>query len=128
MINDPIHLSRRERQIMDIVYARGRATASEVLEGIPDEPTRTTVRTLLRILEEKGHLAHKKRGREFVYFPKNPRERAGQSAFKRVLSTFFEGSLEKALASHLSDPAAPVSADELKRLRAMINAARKKGR
>jgi len=128
MINESIHLSRRERQIMDIVYARGAATASEVLTQIPDEPTRTTVRTLLRILEEKGHLTHRKQGREFVFSPTIPRERVGQSALRRVLRTFFEGSLEKAVASHLSDPAAELPDDELKRLRGMIEAARKKGK
>ena len=119
-------LSRRERQIMEIVYARGEATATEVLERLPDAPTRTAVRTFLRILEEKGHLKHKKRGREFVFQPIRKRERAGKSAFQGVLQTFFGGSLEKAVASHLADESAEVSAEELERLSALIAEAKRK--
>ena len=89
-MSELVHLSRRERQIMDVVYAKGEATATDVLELIPNAPTRTAVRTLLRILEEKGHLKHVKRGREFVYRPTRQRERAGKSAFQRVLQTFFD--------------------------------------
>ncbi|KPK79636.1 MAG: hypothetical protein AMJ81_12980, partial [Phycisphaerae bacterium SM23_33] len=88
-------LSRRERQIMDIVYARGVASASRVLEDMPDPLSRATVRTMLRILEEKGHLKHHKQGREFIYQPTRPRRRVGQSALRRVLNTFFDGSLEQ---------------------------------
>ena len=113
---------------MDIVFSKGEATASQVLEQIPDEPTLTTVRTLLRILEEKGHLTHTKRGREFVYSPRQARERVGQSAFHKVLRTFFDGSLEKAVAAHLSDPSAKLTSSELERLNAVINAAKKKGK
>jgi BlaI family transcriptional regulator, penicillinase repressor len=120
------HLSRRERQIMDVVYAKGEATATNVLENLPDAPTRTAVRTLLRILEEKGHLKHKKRGREFVYYPVRHRESAGQSAFQRVLQTFFDGSLEKAVAAHLADPAAEIPPEELRRLSSLINQAKRK--
>jgi predicted transcriptional regulator len=119
-------LSRRERQIMEIIYASGDATATDVLERLPDAPTRTSVRTLLRILEEKGHLKHKKRGREFLFYPTRRRERAAQSAFHRLLQTFFDGSLEKAVAAHLSDPGAEISADELKRLSSLINEAKRK--
>jgi predicted transcriptional regulator len=122
------HLSRRERQIMDIIFARGQATATEVLELLPDEPNRTTVRTLLRILEEKGHLQHAKQGREFVYSPRHARERVGRSAFHKVLRTFFDGSLEKAVAAHLTDPEAQLTPSELERLTTLINAARKKGK
>src|SRR5258706_8702206 len=107
-------LSRRERQIMELVYARGEATASDVLQSLPDPPTRTAVRTFLRILETKGHLRHTKRSREFVYHPVRRRERAGKSALMRVLETFFDGSLEKALAAHLSDPDAEISPEELR--------------
>src|SRR5688572_2587261 len=102
-------LSRRERQIMEVIYTREEATATDVLDNLSDAPTRTSVRTLLRILEEKGHLKHKKRGREFVYYPRRQRERAGQSAFQRLLQTFFDGSLEKAIAAHLADPSAEIS-------------------
>jgi len=121
-------LSRRERQIMDIVYAQGGATAVEVVRSLPDPPSKTAVRTLLRILEEKGHLKHVERGREFVYQPTQPRLRAGRSAFRRVLHTFFDGSLEKAVAAHLADSAGNLSAEELKRLAELIHQARSKGK
>ena len=123
----PLYLSRRERQIMDVVYACGEAPAAEVVKRIPDPPTRTAVRTMLRILEEKGHLRHRKEGREFIYQPTRPRQRAGQSALRGVLATFFEGSLEKAVAAHLVDPAAGPTAEELARLARLIREA-KKGR
>ncbi len=122
----PLHLSRREQQIMEAIYARGEATASEVVASIPDAPTRTAVRTLLRILEAKGHLKHIKRSREFVYQPTRPRERAGQSAFQRAVQTFFGGSLEKAVAAYLQDPESEVQPDELRRLSVLINQARRK--
>lgn len=118
-------LSRRERQIMDIVYAQGAATAVDVLRSLPDPPSKTAVRTLLRILEDKGHLKHVQQGREFVYQPSRPRLRAGRSAFQRVLQTFFDGSLEQAVAAHLADSAANLSAEELKRLADLIHKARK---
>ena len=119
-------MSRRERQIMEIIYAKGEATATDVVEAMADAPTRTAVRTFLSILEEKGHLTHTKRGREFVFRPTQKRERTGQSAFGRVVETFFGGSLEKAVASHLSDPKAEISPDELRRLSALIQNARRK--
>ena len=122
-------LSRRERQIMDIVYARGQATASQVLRDLQDPPTRTAVRTFLRILEEKGHLHHEKCGREFVFRPTYPRASAGKSALRRLLDVFFDGSIERAVAAHLSEPRAILTADEIKRLSALIRAVRKqKGR
>jgi predicted transcriptional regulator len=119
-------LSRRERQIMDIVYARGEATAAEVWDDLPDPPSRTAVRTLLRILEDKGHLRHRQEGLRYIYQPSRPRDRAGRSALRRVLHTFFDGSLEKAVAAHLGDSAATLSPDELARLAQLINEARKK--
>ena len=109
-------LSRRERQIMNVIYARGAASATEVWQAIPDPPSRTAVRTILRILEEKGHLRHRKRGREFIYRPVRPRGRAGRSAFRRVLETFFDGSLEKAVAAHLADPSVELTEEETERL------------
>jgi predicted transcriptional regulator len=126
-MDEHIGLSRRERQIMDIVYALGEATATAVVRGLPDPPSRTAVRTLLRILEEKGHLKHKKAGREYVYQPTRPRGRAGQSAMRRLLDTFFDGSLEKAVSAHLADPGAHLSEDELKRLAKLVREARKRG-
>ena len=124
----PEQLSRRERQIMDIVYRRGRATATEVLADLPDPPTKTSVRTLLRILEEKGHLVHRQEGLAYVYLPSRPRAQAGRSALRRVLQTFFDGSLAKAVAAHLGDEASNLSADELKPLADLIRQARKKGK
>ncbi len=122
------HLSRRERQIMNILYARGEATAAEVHADLPDAPSRTAVRTLLRILEAKGHARHKEDGIRYVYQPNRPRGHVGRSAFRRVLETFFDGSLEKAVAAHLGDIATDLSPDELARLADLISQARKKGR
>ena len=127
-MSDPSQLSRRERQIMDAVYARGRATVSEVAAAIPDPPTRTAVRTLLRILEAKGHLRHYREGREFVYRPTRPRARAARSAMRRLLGTFFGGSLAGAVAAHLSDPAARLSQEELRQLTQLIEEANRQGR
>ncbi len=121
-------LSRRERQIMDIVYSRKEATTNDVLADIPDPLSRVTVRTMLRILEEKGHLKHTTRGREFVYRPVRSRRRAGQSGMRRLLDTFFDGSLTEAVAAHMVDAAAELDEEELKRLAALIRKARKKGR
>ena len=121
-------MSRRERQLMDVIFAKGGATAAEVLQVLPDPPSKTAVRTLLRILEEKGHLKHVQRGREFVYQPTQPRLRAGRSALQRVLQTFFSGSLERAVAAHLADSSANLSAEELRRLAGIIQQARKKGK
>lgn len=122
-----VKLSRRERQLMNIVYARGRASASEVLADLPDPPSRTAVRTLLRILEEKGHLTHAKRGREFVYKPTRPRKRAARSALRQVLETFFGGSIEQAVAVHLLDPSSEPSPEELERLVELVRQAKDKG-
>src|SRR3954453_20086569 len=91
-LRDMTHLSRRERQIMEIVYSKGEETATDVLQTLPDPPGRTAIRTFLRILETKGELKHEKRSREFVYSPTRQRARAGKSAFLRVLETFFDGS------------------------------------
>ena len=124
-MSDLSRLSRRERQIMEVIYARGEATATDVLASLHDAPTRTAVRTFLRILEDKGHLKHKKRGREFVYHPVRHRETAGQSAFQRVLQTFFGGSIEKAVAAHLADPDAEIPSEELRRLASLVDQAKK---
>lgn len=120
-------LSRRERQIMEIIYRRGAATAVEVVAELPDPPTKTAVRTLLRILEEKGHLKHRQQGLAYVYLPVHSRTQAAKSAFRRVLHTFFEGSLEKAVAAHLGDDARALDPAELARIADLIRQARKKG-
>ena len=127
MDNPADPLSRRERQIMEIIFRRGQATAVEVHGELPDPPSKTAVRTLLRILEEKGHLKHTQNGLTFVFAPRQARDRAARSAFSRLLETFFEGSLEKAVACHLSD-AGSLSPEELDRLADLIRQARKKGK
>jgi predicted transcriptional regulator len=122
------HLTRRERQIMDIIYARGEAAAADVHQALPDAPSYSAVRALLRILEDKGHLTHTEEGGKYVYAPTRPRETAGKSALRRVLETFFDNSAEKAVAALLdaSDPG--ISAEELDRLARLIEQARKDGR
>jgi BlaI family penicillinase repressor len=128
-MNDGQHLSARERQVMDALYALGRpASATDVRDAIPDAPTRTAVRTFLRILEAKGHVSHSKAGREFVYTPTRPRHQAARSALRRTLSTFFAGSLRQAVAAYLADPSAKLSEGELSELHQLIAEARKKGR
>lgn len=121
-------LSRRERQIMDVVYARGEASAAQVVAALEDPPSKTAIRTLMTILERKGHLKHRDEGGTYLYAPSRPREMAAQSALKRVLQTFFGGSLEKAVAAHLADEGAEVSDEELKKLAALIRQAKKEGR
>lgn len=125
-MDDQSSLSRRERQIMSICFSLGKASATDVWERLPDPPSRTAVRTLLRILEEKGHLKHTKQGREFVYKPTTPKLNAGQSALRTVLHTFFNGSLEQAVAAYLSAPRGTPSDEELKRLAGLIREARRK--
>jgi predicted transcriptional regulator len=117
-------LSKRERQILDVLYARGHATALEVLVALPDPPGKTAVRTLLRILEEKGHVAHREEGNTYVYSPVRTRRHAGHSALDRVLDVFFGGSLEQAVAVYLGEEATSLSEDELKGLAALIRKAR----
>jgi predicted transcriptional regulator len=112
-------LTRRERQIMDVIYARGRATAAEVLEQLPDPPSNSTVRTLLRLLEDKGQLHHEESGARYVYLPTVPREQARRSALRRMLDTFFDGSTEDAVAALLSlhdSRRKPLDADKVSRL------------
>ena len=122
---DPGQLSKRERQIMDAVYARGEATVLQIMDGIPDPPMRGALRTLLRILETKGHLTRRKHGREFIYRPTQNRSQAGRWALARVLNVFFGGSLGDAVAAHLSDPrrAAKLTPEELRRLSDLIDKA-----
>jgi BlaI family transcriptional regulator, penicillinase repressor len=114
------NLSRRERQIMDAIFQTGEATAAEVRERMPDPPTYTAVRTLLRILEDKGLVVHRVDGKRYVYTPRGSSEVEGRSAFRRVLRVFFGGSLEQAVAAHLSDPRIRPDKDELQRMRALI--------
>lgn len=125
---DPADLSRRERQIMDVLFARGEATVNQIAEALPDPPTAMAVRRMMHILEEKGHLRRREQGREVVYAPKEAKDKAGRSAFEKVLETFFGGSLEEALAAHLVSRKDGVSAGERERLISLIDQARKEGR
>ena len=125
---DPAELSRRERQIMDAVFALGEATVNRVVETIPDAPTPMAVRRMMHILEEKGYLKRREEGREVVYLPREAKTKAGRSAFERVLETFFGGSLEEALAAHLVARKDGMSAAERDRLVALIEQSRKEGR
>lgn len=121
-------LSRRERQVMDIVYRSGEATVSEVLEALPDPPSYSAVRALLRVLEEKGHLAHREDGPRYVYRPTVPREEASQTALERLLATFFDGSVERTVATLLDLESGNLSDEELDRLAELVAAAKQKGR
>jgi len=127
-MNDTSKLSRRERQIMDLLFARGEATVNQIAEALPDPPTPMAVRRMMHILEEKGHLRRREQGREVVYLPKQSKEKAGRSAFEKVLETFFGGSLEDALSAHLLSRKDGVSAGERDRLVKLIEEARKEGR
>ncbi|MEI8197852.1 MAG: BlaI/MecI/CopY family transcriptional regulator [Phycisphaerae bacterium] len=126
---DPAQFSKRERQIMDVIYAHGEASISQVLAEMPDPPMRGALRTLLRIMEQKGHIVRRQEGRVISYRPTQARGRAGRSALGRVVDVFFQGSLEQAVAAHLSDPGrvGKLSAEELQRLADLIEAAKKKG-
>src|SRR5579871_2896999 len=118
------NLSRRERQIMDILYQRGRASAAEILEALPDPPTYSAVRAKLRVLEEKKHVRHEEESLRYVYVPTVARDTARRSALRHMLSTFFGGSVEEAVAALLDLSAANLSKDDLARLSHLIEEAR----
>jgi BlaI family penicillinase repressor len=120
-------LSRRERQIIDILYAQGRATAAEVQALLPDPPGYSAVRAMLRILEEKGHVRHEQDGPRYVYLPTVARENAKRSAMRHMLQTFFNGSAEQAISALLDDSSSKLSDAELDRLARMIEQARRSG-
>jgi predicted transcriptional regulator len=121
-------LSRRERQIIDILYRRGRANASEVMEDLPGDSTYSTVRTQLRVLEEKGHIRHDQEGQRYVYSPAVPRGTVRRSALKHLVETFFDGSVEQTVAALLGADGARLSPSELERIAELIERARKEGR
>ena len=121
-------LSRRERQIMDVLYRLGRATANEVMDALAGQPNYSTVRTQLRVLEGKGHVRHEEHGLRFIYMPTVPRHTARQSALRHLMETFFEGSAEKMLSTLLGSDGSRLSEGELERLAQLIENARKKGR
>src|SRR5436190_5611982 len=120
-------LSRRERQILDILYQRGQATAAEVQAALPEPPSYSAVRALLRILEEKGHVRHQHDGPRYVYVPTIARDNAQRSALKHVLQTFFDGSAEQAISALLDENTSKLSSAELERLARLIDTARKSG-
>lgn len=124
----PTQLSRRERQIMDAVFALGEATVNQVVESIPSPPTAMAVRRMMHILEEKGHLRRRVSGREVIYAPRQTKNKAGRNALEQVLETFFGGSLEEALAAHLHSRKDKVSPDERERLIKLIQQAEREGR
>jgi predicted transcriptional regulator len=121
-------LSRRERQIMDALHAKQSATAAEVLAALPDPPGYSAVRALLRILEQKGQVKHRRDGARYVYLPRLSREVASRSALKRVVSTFFQGSVSQAMAALLEKADTELSDAELDQLEQIIKQARKEGR
>jgi predicted transcriptional regulator len=125
---DPSKLSRRERQIMDRLYARRKATVNEVRGDLPDPPTDKAVRRMLEILEEKGHVKRRKDGREFVYRPTQSKKLAGERALRHVLETFFGGALDQAVAVHLGSKKSDLTDEELARLSQLIEEARQQGR
>jgi predicted transcriptional regulator len=120
-------LTRRERQIMDILFRRGRATAAEVMQELPGEPSYSTVRTQLRVLEDKGHVRHEDDGVRFVYMPAVARHAARKSALRHLVATFFDGSPEKAVAALLGGEGSKLSGEQLDRIADIIAKARKDG-
>lgn len=117
-------LSRRERQIMDILYRLGRATAGEVMAELSGKPANSTVRAQLRVLEQKGHIRHEDQGLRYVYTPAVPRHAFRQSALKHLLETFFEGSAGKVVAALLGKESAKISEQELERIAGLLDKAR----
>ncbi len=120
-------LARRERQIMDILYRRGRATANDVMADLQGDPSYSTVRTQLRVLESKGHVRHEEEGLRYVYMPALPRRVARKSALRHLVDTFFEGSTEKVVGALLGGDGGRVSDDELERIAEIVANARKEG-
>jgi BlaI family transcriptional regulator, penicillinase repressor len=128
-MKEPHHhqLSRRERQIMDLIYKMGKATAADIHEGIPDQPTYSTVRAKLRVLEEKGYIRHEEQGPRYVFIPVTPRDKARTSALQHVIDTFFGGSAEQVVATLLDSSTSKISDDQLDRLSRLIDKARNEG-
>jgi predicted transcriptional regulator len=120
-------LTRRERQIMDILFRRGRATASQVMEELPGNPSYSTVRTQLRVLEDKGHVRHEEEGPRYVYMPAVARHAARKSALRHLVNTFFDGSTEKVVAALLGGEGTRLTDGELARLADLVERARKEG-
>jgi len=122
------HLSRRERQIMDVLHAKTSATAAEVRAALPDPPGYSAVRALLRILEEKGHVKHREEGARYIYLPRVSQAAASRSALKRVVTTFFQGSVTQTMAALLETADTRLADSELNKLQQIIKHAKKEGR
>ncbi len=120
-------LSRRERQIMDIIFANDEVSVLHIQSELPDAPSTMAIRRMISILEEKGHLARRKEGREFLYRAKVSRKRTGAKALQHVLNTFFQGSVEEALATHLGRKETDLTEEEIERMIALIEEARTEG-
>jgi BlaI family transcriptional regulator, penicillinase repressor len=125
-MNMESHLSRRERQIMDVLHAKSFATAAEIRAALPDPPSYSTVRALLRILEDKGHAKHRQEGARYVYLPCVSQKAASRSALRRILATFFGGSVDHAVAALLDASDKKLSDEELKKLQDIIKQAERK--
>jgi len=123
----PLDLGRRERQLMEVIYRLGRASASDVRAQLPDPPSYSAVRAMLRILEEKGHLDHEQEGVRHIYFPTVPRDDVGDSTMKHVLRTFFAGSASAAMAALLDATEEPPTDAELDAMERLIARAREQG-
>lgn len=122
------YLSKREQQIMELVYSKGRITAVEAMDLLPGSPANSTVRTLLRILEDKGQLKHVEEDGKFVYLPIHPRQAAAQTALKGIVQTFFSGSVGDVVAALLREEGSKLTPEEIERLQSLIDKAREEGR
>lgn len=125
---DPLKLGRRERQILDIIYRLGEASVGDVLAEISDPPAYDSVRTIIRVLERKGFLQHRKEGTKYVYRPTQSREKASRSALSHLMSTFFEGSVPDTMAAAFDLKSDDLTDEDLARLEALIKKAQKEGR
>ena len=128
MRKSQLYLARRERQILDTLYRVGEADVTGVLENMPDPPSYSCVRSLLRILERKGHVKHKKQGRAYVYLPAQSRDKARKTALEHIVKTFFDGSMEHAVAALLDISGVDIKTDGLDRVAQMVQEARKDGK
>jgi predicted transcriptional regulator len=126
--NEHQTLSRRERQIMDVLYRKGQATAAEIEQALPDAPTNSAVRAKLRVLEEKGHVRREEQSLRYVYFPTKARDAASRLALRHVIATFFEGSLERTVSALLDLSAAKLTQEDLERIQERIDRAKRESK
>ena len=126
--NPDLNLSRRERQIMQVLYRMGKASVADIAAELPDPPSATAIRTMLRILEEKGQVRRRRDEKSHIYLPAVSKKKAGRAALSNVLATFFDGSLGDAVTTHLADPSTSVDREELNRLRRLVEQAKKESK